>query len=91
MSIPGIGLHIATAIVIGVGNSSSFTNTKELAVWTGLTPGQISNSHKSVLVGIKNMIPNLAAGLKTSFSAEAYKKEPLQLPINKNLLKQFRY
>jgi transposase len=52
MSIPGIGPHIATAIVSGVGNGSSFTNARELAVWTGLTPRQISSGHKAVLVGI---------------------------------------
>jgi transposase len=38
--------------VSGVGNGSSFTNARELAVWTGLTPRQISSGHKSVLVGI---------------------------------------
>lgn len=52
MSIPGIGPHIATAIISGVGNGSSFSNARELAVWTGLTPRQISSGHKSVLVGI---------------------------------------
>ena len=51
MSIPGIGPHIATAIISGVGNGASFANARELAVWTGLTPRQISSGHKSVLVG----------------------------------------
>jgi len=52
LTIPGIGTHIATAIVSGVGDAKAFTNARELAVWTGLTPRQISSGHKSKLVGI---------------------------------------
>lgn len=52
MPFPGIGQHIATAIISGVGNGASFANARELAVWTGLTPRQISSGHKSVLVEI---------------------------------------
>jgi transposase len=38
--------------VSGIGNGASFSNARELAVWTGLTPRQISSGHKSLLVGI---------------------------------------
>ena len=52
LTVPGIGAHIATAVVSGVGNARGFANARELAVWTGLTPRQISSGHKSTLVGI---------------------------------------
>jgi len=38
--------------VSGVGDAKGFSNARELAVWTGLTPRQISSGNKSKLIGI---------------------------------------
>jgi len=43
MTIPGIGVINATAIVSAIGNGSQFANGREFAVWLGLTPRQSSS------------------------------------------------
>lgn len=51
-SIPGIGPHIASAIVSSIGKGNSFESARCFAVWTGLTPIQKASGFKSVMSGI---------------------------------------
>jgi transposase len=43
LTIPGIGVINATAIVSAIGNGSQFAKGREFAVWLGLTPRQSSS------------------------------------------------
>ena len=52
MSLPGIGIINATALVASIGNGSEFRNSRELAVWLGLTPRQHASGDKSISLGI---------------------------------------
>lgn len=52
LTIPGIGLLTATALVAAVGNISVFKNGRELAAWLGLVPRQHSTGGKPTLLGI---------------------------------------
>jgi len=52
LSIPGIGLLSATALVAAVGDVSNFKNGRELAAWLGLVPRQHSTGGKPTLMGI---------------------------------------
>lgn len=46
LTIPGIGVINATALVSAIGNGSQFSNGRELAVWLGLTPQQSSSGER---------------------------------------------
>lgn len=52
LTIPGIGLLTATALVAAIGNIHSFKNGRELAAWLGLVPRQHSTGGKPTLLGI---------------------------------------
>lgn len=52
MTIPGIGVINATAIVSAIGNGSQFANGREFAVWLGLTPRQSSSGESFKSAGI---------------------------------------
>jgi transposase len=52
LSIPGIGLLTATALVAAIGDISAFKSGRELAAWLGLVPRQHSTGGKSTLMGI---------------------------------------
>ena len=52
MSIPGVGVLSATAMVSAVGNVNVFKNGRELAAWLGLVPRQHSTGGKPTLLGI---------------------------------------
>lgn len=53
MTIPGIGPHVATALVAGVGEDISvFGNGRGLAAWLGLVPRQHSTGGRERLLGI---------------------------------------
>ncbi len=52
MSLPGIGVINATALMASIGNGSAFRNPRELSVWLGLTPRQHGSGEKSVSLGI---------------------------------------
>ena len=52
LTIPGIGLLSATALVAAVGDVSNFKNGRELAAWLGLVPRQHSTGGKPTLMGI---------------------------------------
>ena len=49
---PGIGAFNATALVSAFGNGSTFARGRDLAVWLGLVPRQVTTGGKLKLVGI---------------------------------------
>jgi len=52
ITVPGIGVLIATAIVAAVGNGAAFSRGREFAAWLGLIPKQCSTGGKPKLLGI---------------------------------------
>ncbi len=52
ITIPGIGLITATALVASIGNAANFENGRQLSAWLGLVPRQHSSGGKERLLGI---------------------------------------
>ncbi len=52
LSIPGVGLLSATALIAAIGDISVFKNGRELAAWLGLVPRQHSTGGIPTLMGI---------------------------------------
>ncbi|MFP3034436.1 MAG: IS110 family transposase [Candidatus Tisiphia sp.] len=52
MTILGIGLITATALIASIGNASCFENGRQLSAWLGLVPRQHSSGGKDKLLGI---------------------------------------
>nr|HIL76269.1 IS110 family transposase [Rhodospirillales bacterium] len=52
LTIPGIGLLTATALIAAIGNISVFRSGRELAAWLGLVPRQHSTGGMPTLMGI---------------------------------------
>ena len=52
LSIPGVGLLSATALVAAIGDIGVFKSGRELAAWLGLVPRQHSTGGKPTLLGI---------------------------------------
>jgi transposase len=52
LTIPGVGLLTATAMVAAIGDINVFKNGRELAAWLGLVPRQHSTGGKPKLLGI---------------------------------------
>jgi transposase len=52
LTIPGIGLLTATALIAAIGDITAFKNGRELAAWLGLVPRQHSTGGKPTLLGI---------------------------------------
>ena len=52
MTIPGIGVLNATALIATVGQGESFARGRDLAAWLGLVPRQVTTGGKPRLVGI---------------------------------------
>lgn len=52
LTIPGVGLLSATAMVAAIGDINAFKNGRELAAWLGLVPRQHSTGGKPTLLGI---------------------------------------
>ena len=52
VTIPGVGLITATALVATVGDASQFRSGRHLAAWMGLVPRQYSSGGKPMLGGI---------------------------------------
>lgn len=52
LTIPGIGLLTATALIAAIADISVFKNGRELAAWLGLVPKQHSTGGKQTLLGI---------------------------------------
>jgi len=52
LTIPGVGLLGATAMIAAIGDINAFKNGRELAAWLGLVPRQHSTGGKPTLLGI---------------------------------------
>lgn len=52
MSIPGVGLITATALVAAIGDAGQFRSGRHMAAWMGLVPRQYSSGGKDKLGGI---------------------------------------
>jgi transposase len=52
ISIPGIGVLNATALIAAVGDASSFARARDLGAWLGLVPRQHTTGGKPRLMGI---------------------------------------
>lgn len=52
LTIPGVGLLTATALVAAVGDGKGFKNGRQMAAWLGLVPRQDSSGGKPRLMGI---------------------------------------
>jgi transposase len=52
LTIPGIGLMTATALIAAIGDIGAFKSARELAAWLGLVPRQHSTGGKPTLLGI---------------------------------------
>ena len=52
MTIPGIGVLNATALIAAIGRGESFARGRDLAAWLGLVPRQVTTGGKPRLVGI---------------------------------------
>ena len=52
MTVPGIGLFIATALMAAVGGMTAFRDGRHLAAWLGLTPRESSSGQRRCLGGI---------------------------------------
>jgi len=52
LTIPGVGVLTATALIAAVGDISVFKNGREMAAWLGLVPRQHSTGGKATLMGI---------------------------------------
>ena len=52
LTIPGVGLLTATALIAAISDVAVFKNGRELAAWLGLVPRQYSTGGKPTLLGI---------------------------------------
>ena len=52
MTIPGIGVLNATALIAAIGNAETFAKGRDLAAWLGLVPRQVTTGGKPRLLGI---------------------------------------
>jgi transposase len=52
MSIPGVGVITASAMVAAVGTGAAFTKGRDFAAWLGLVPKQISTGDRTILGGL---------------------------------------
>lgn len=87
MTIPGIGVINATALVSAIGNGSQFANGREFAVWLGLTPRQSSSGTTFTSGGItkrgdRYLRKQLVHGARAVLSRSKQKTDPLSRWIN---------
>src|SRR5579863_4558377 len=52
LTIPGIGVLNATALIAAIGQGESFARGRDLAAWLGLVPRQVTTGGKPRLVGM---------------------------------------
>jgi transposase len=52
MTIPGVGVITATAVIAAIGTGAEFKKGRGFAAWLGLVPGQYSTGGKEKLLGI---------------------------------------
>jgi transposase len=87
LTIPGIGVINATALVSAIGNGSQFTSGRELAVWLGLTPRQSSSGERFHSGGItkrgnRYLRKQLVHGARALLFSCRQKTDPLSQWIN---------
>lgn len=88
LSIPGIGVINATALVSAIGNGAQFANGRELAVWLGLTPRQSSSGERFHSAGItkrgnRYLRKQLVHGARALLIGCKRKTDPLSQWINR--------
>ena len=52
VTIPGVGVTIATALIAAIGKAETFEHGRDLAAWLGLVPRQSTTGGKPRLMGI---------------------------------------
>ena len=52
VTIPGVGVTIASALIAAIGNAEAFEHGRDLAAWLGLVPRQSTTGGKPKLLGI---------------------------------------
>lgn len=52
VTIPGVGVMIASAMIAAIGKAEAFVHARDLAAWLGLVPRQSTTSGKPRLLGI---------------------------------------
>src|SRR5947209_19352361 len=52
VTIPGIGVTIATALIAAIGKAETFEHGRDVAAWLGLVPRQSTTGGKPRLMGI---------------------------------------
>jgi transposase len=84
LSIPGIGVINASALLAAIDKGQAFNNPKEFAVWLGLTPKQHASGNISKMGGItkrgdRYLRKQLVHGARSVVSRAAKKTDPLSL------------
>jgi transposase len=84
LSIPGIGVMNASALLASIDKGQAFNNPKEFAVWLGLTPKQHASGNISKMGGItkrgdRYLRKQLIHGARSVVSRAAKKTDPLSL------------
>jgi transposase len=87
MTIPGIGVINATAIVSAIGNGSQFAHGRDFAVWLGLTPRQSSSGETFKSSGITKrgnqyLRKQLIHGARAALARCKQKTDPLSRWVN---------
>ena len=82
VTIPGIGILNATALLAAIGNAQSFARARDLAAWLGLVPRQVTTGGRPRLVGItkrgnKYLRKLLIHGARSALSVLAASATPL--------------
>ncbi len=55
VTIPGVGVTIASALIAAIGNAEAFEHGRDLAAWLGLVPRQSTTGGKPKLFGISKL------------------------------------
>jgi transposase len=84
LSIPGIGVMNASALLAAIDKGQAFNNPKEFAVWLGLTPKQHASGNISKMGGItkrgdRYLRKQLIHGARAFVSRAAKSTDPLAL------------
>ena len=84
LSIPGIGIINASALLASIDKGQAFNNPKEFAVWLGLTPKQHASGNMNKMGGItkrgdRYLRKQLIHGARALVSRAAKSTDPLSL------------
>ena len=82
LSIPGVGVLIASALIAAIGRGETFDHARDLAAWLGLVPRQSTTGGKPKLLGIskrgnKYLRKMLIHGARAALPHLAQKDTPL--------------